>query len=271
MMEPEFLLCGWQLEGTYPFAATLLLGGYAGSIRQSCIRCTKIEILGMSPKAVSRMFEKSSLRMENEPMDNESSVELEADRIAVQNLENNDSDMDHSDDEDEVGQYFQKSTSNPTAQRFFLKNTETDLNTAIGHGIAFEVSPPLVHFSGFEIGKQFRHVVRVINTAIKNQRMSIIPPSTQYFSVECEKKGMMAAGMSQAITVVFKPTEYKYYYDCIRIKAENQDLLIPLHGYPIMNEIDFPKNLSFGSVPLCEPAVKVICMMMFISQYDELM
>ncbi len=64
--------------------------------------------------------------------------------------------------------------------------------------------------------------------------------------------------MSQKILVKFKPTEYKYYYGCIRIHSNADDLLIPIHAYPVMNKINFPRNLAFGKVPLCEPITKVI-------------
>ena len=60
------------------------------------------------------------------------------------------------------------------------------------------------------------------------------------------------------ISVKFHPVAYTYYYDCIRIRAENQNLVIPLHGYPVINNIEFPSNIQFGNSPLCEPATKVI-------------
>jgi hypothetical protein len=63
--------------------------------------------------------------------------------------------------------------------------------------------------------------------------------------------------MSQEIKIAFTASEYKYYYDSIRIHTEGQDLLIPLHGYPLLNRVEFPTLISFGNRPLCEPAKKV--------------
>ena len=34
------------------------------------------------------------------------------------------------------------------------------------------------------------------------------------------KKGLLAAGMSDEITIEFFPQQYRYYYDCIRIHSE---------------------------------------------------
>jgi hypothetical protein len=69
--------------------------------------------------------------------------------------------------------------------------------------------------------------------------------------------GSLAAGLSQKVVVIFKPSEYKYFYDCIRIQGKDDDLLIPIHAYPISNVVEFPRTVGFGSVPLCEPASKV--------------
>jgi hypothetical protein len=63
--------------------------------------------------------------------------------------------------------------------------------------------------------------------------------------------------MAQKIVIKFRPLEYKYHYDCIRIHTEGQDLLIPIHGYPVINKVNFPTQISFGNAPLCEPAERV--------------
>eukprot|EP00605_Chrysophyceae_sp_TOSAG23-4_P001987 GSChrysophyteH1.ASY1.ANO1.2201.1 assembled CDS len=65
--------------------------------------------------------------------------------------------------------------------------------------------------------------------------------------------------MAQKITVRFLPTEYKYYHDYVRIQTDGKlFILVPLHAYPVLNKLDFPRELRFGSVPLCEPKKKVI-------------
>ena len=64
--------------------------------------------------------------------------------------------------------------------------------------------------------------------------------------------------MSAKINVTFFPKEFVYYYDCIRIRLEGQILVIPLHAYPVVNKINFPKVISFGDSPLCEPVSKVL-------------
>ena len=63
--------------------------------------------------------------------------------------------------------------------------------------------------------------------------------------------------MSQDVTVIVAPTEYKYHYDCIRIKCEGQSYIVPLHGYPVINKIEFPRVIKFKDAPLCETVVRV--------------
>ena len=58
--------------------------------------------------------------------------------------------------------------------------------------------------------------------------------------------------MAQQVTVTFNPTEYKYHYDCIRIKSEDQTYIVPFHGYPVINKVDFPRIIKFSDAPLCE-------------------
>ncbi|CAB3977419.1 Hypothetical predicted protein [Paramuricea clavata] len=61
------------------------------------------------------------------------------------------------------------------------------------------------------------------------------------------------------IAVEFTPTEWRYYYDCIRIHCQsNENLIVPLHGYPALNLSDFPRKLDFGRVAVGESEMKNI-------------
>ena len=67
----------------------------------------------------------------------------------------------------------------------------------------------------------------------------------------------MAPGMAMKITITFLPRDYTYYYDSIRIRTEHQNLVIPIHAYPVINKVDFPRILAFGVTPICETVHKV--------------
>jgi hypothetical protein len=49
----------------------------------------------------------------------------------------------------------------------------------------------------------------VINRAPVSQRISILPPEEPGFSIKTNKKGSIASGMFETITVVFRSNEHK--------------------------------------------------------------
>lgn len=128
----------------------------------------------------------------------------------------------------------------------------------IGKSKFFTATPAVVHFGGLIVGKTHEHVVNIVNTSSNAQRMYVYNPSDPAFKSEYVKQGSLAPGMSQKITIKFRPTEYKYYHDFLRIQTDGETILIPLHAYPVLNKLDFPRSCSFGFVPLCEPRKKVI-------------
>ena len=133
----------------------------------------------------------------------------------------------------------------------------TDTHTVIGRGIEFEANPSICHFTGFVVGRQFVQEITIINISSSSKRLEILPLNSPAYKLEYELFGTIAPGLCQKIRVIFSPQEYKYYYDCIRIRGKAQELLIPLHAYPVLNKINFPSELSFGVSPLCEPSSKV--------------
>jgi hypothetical protein len=115
-----------------------------------------------------------------------------------------------------------------------------------------ETRPHVLHFGGFQIHKEHSQVLRVINISPSSLRLAIIGPSTPNFSFSLDKKGLLAPGMSEDITVTFTPHEWRYYYDTIKIfcgeLAEN--LVVPIHAYPSANDITLPRIIDFGKVAI---------------------
>lgn len=73
-----------------------------------------------------------------------------------------------------------------------------------------------------------------------------------------EQEGLIPPGLSEEIEIEFRPTEWRYYYDCIRIHTEDGNMLIPIHAYPTLNEVNFPKRIDFGRCDLSESMKKVV-------------
>ena len=68
---------------------------------------------------------------------------------------------------------------------------------------------------------------------------------------------MVAPGMAEIIHVDFVATEWRYHYDAIRVFSDGDaPLLVPMHAYPVMNEVALPSKLDFGHCPLGEPTTR---------------
>jgi len=97
--------------------------------------------------------------------------------------------------------------------------------------------------------------IRLINTSDRAHRVHILPPSTKVFSIKMKKKGNLAPGMHQNIFIHFKPKEHKYYYDSLRVHTESQNLVIPIHAFPVISrehKTIFPRLIDFGTIEIGE-------------------
>ncbi|XP_077978067.1 cilia- and flagella-associated protein 221-like [Glandiceps talaboti] len=137
------------------------------------------------------------------------------------------------------------------------------LDTKIFHKVnqndLVQARPGVVHFSGYELGNLHKQTMRVANISSECLQMHIIPPSTAYFRVKYKKPDRLVPGMTMDIVVEFVPDEWRYYYDCIRVHCkEDENLLIPIHAYPVMNTADFPEIVHFPPTPVSHTSSKVI-------------
>jgi len=141
---------------------------------------------------------------------------------------------------------------------------------------SFAVRPPVMHFGGFELGKTHTQTFVVTNTGATSRRLVVIDPTTEHFRVVRDgvgdrdakktstrrKYGKLAPGASEAITVAFTPMDgVRYYYDCCRVHAEAvPGLVLPVHAYPVMNEVTFPRAIDFGACVVGETRTRKVTM-----------
>ena len=102
----------------------------------------------------------------------------------------------------------------------------------------------MVHFGGYKVGQTLRQKVKIVNKSGSSQRMHLLMPDTGAFSAKVVKRGIVAPGMSEVVTISFVPEEWKYYYDSIRIHCDAGNLVVPIHAYPTVNEVKFPRILG---------------------------
>jgi hypothetical protein len=59
--------------------------------------------------------------------------------------------------------------------------------------------------------------------------------------------------------VVFEPHEWRYHYDCVRLHTGGEgNLLVPIHAYPVMNTVIFPRRLDMGYCPLAHTTRRTV-------------
>ena len=122
------------------------------------------------------------------------------------------------------------------------------VGSTITHGLQAE--PAVLHFAGIASGERIDMTVRLVNVSGDPLRMHIHPPATPFFSMRCNKKGRVMPGTAQDVTISCRPTDLRYYSDCIRVHCDRGNLIVPIHAYPGVSAINIPKRVDFGFVPL---------------------
>ncbi|XP_046335996.1 cilia- and flagella-associated protein 221-like isoform X2 [Haliotis rufescens] len=128
---------------------------------------------------------------------------------------------------------------------------ETKIYSKVGKNAAIHTRPSNIHFDGFELQKKQTRSFKIVNASSDVLRMHIIPPQSKYFYIKYKKLERMVPGLTLDCTVEFTPDEWRYYYDCIRINCPGEEnLVVPIHAYPVMSTKDFPHHFSFSPVPV---------------------
>ncbi|BFZ01996.1 hypothetical protein BsWGS_05035 [Bradybaena similaris] len=126
---------------------------------------------------------------------------------------------------------------------------ETKTFATLGCNVFLHSKPSVIYFEGFQVGEKQIKKLSLQNASFEVLRIHIIPPQTRHFGMKYTKPARLIPGMSIECQVEFTPDEWRYYYDCIRVHCPGEDnLIIPIHGYPVMSTADFPRNYIFKPV-----------------------
>ncbi|XP_064166937.1 cilia- and flagella-associated protein 221 [Anguilla rostrata] len=128
---------------------------------------------------------------------------------------------------------------------------ETKIFAKLQGNDVIQAEPSVIHFGGFELGKDYQRALKLINISSEVVNIHIIPTQTKYFQTKYSKKYRLVPGLSYTVKVHFSPDEWRYFYDCIRIHCKgDENILVPVHAYPVINDLDIPPHVRLPPVPL---------------------
>ncbi|TRZ02507.1 hypothetical protein DNTS_000083 [Danionella cerebrum] len=117
-----------------------------------------------------------------------------------------------------------------------------------------QAEPSELHFRGFEVGKEYKKLLKLVNISSDVLSIHILPPMTQHFQIKYSKKCRLVPGLAYTITVLFRPDGWHYFSDNIRVHGEGEEnLLVPVFAYPCYGTADITLQLTisqFNSKPV---------------------
>ncbi|TKS66233.1 Cilia- and flagella-associated protein 221 [Collichthys lucidus] len=114
-----------------------------------------------------------------------------------------------------------------------------------------QAEPPELYFSGFELEKDYIRILKLINVSSEVMNIHIIPTQTKHFQTSYTKKYRLIPGLAYTLKVKFCPDEWRYFYDCVRVHCQGEEnLLIPVHAYPVTDDLHIPPRIDLSAVPL---------------------
>uniref|UniRef100_F6W5C2 Abnormal spindle-like microcephaly-associated protein ASH domain-containing protein n=1 Tax=Ciona intestinalis TaxID=7719 RepID=F6W5C2_CIOIN len=138
---------------------------------------------------------------------------------------------------------------------------DTKIFNKLSQNSVTKVQPDVVHFSGYKLHKTHKTSIKICNASPQRQNLHIIPPATKYFSIQYTKPDRLVPGFTIEVIINFTADEWRYYYDCIRIHCKGEEnLIVPLHAFPVMDTSKFPRKLVFpqSGIRLGESCRKIL-------------
>ncbi|XP_075871878.1 cilia- and flagella-associated protein 221 isoform X2 [Nelusetta ayraudi] len=122
-----------------------------------------------------------------------------------------------------------------------------------------QTEPAELHFSGFQLQEEYTKTLKLINGSSQVLNIQVIPTQTDHFRTSCSRKCRLVPGLPYTLKVTFQPDEWRYFYDRIRVHCkEEENLIIPVHAYPVITDLHIPSRIDLPAVPLGQSVCHVI-------------
>ena len=122
------------------------------------------------------------------------------------------------------------------------------------------VFPPAITFPSVKPNLLYALTFQYTNTAKRNRRIRILPPSSPHFKLLYEVKGDLASGLTATAEVEFQMTdddkEQESYTDSITVVSENTRVVIPLTALRPSPQITFDSLCNLGFCAVGAPVSK---------------
>lgn len=148
------------------------------------------------------------------------------------------------------------------------------------HYRIFRPVPQSLELGFHVLNTPVRAVVKLMNVSHKAQRLRISAKNSVHWTVGYNKKGMIAAGMSEEVVIVFTPHEFRKYENSFKVVTESESFDVHMCALPksldsvrsntLPNGVQrpttggnrfrsrpiFPKRIDFGECPMNEAIEK---------------
>ena len=143
-----------------------------------------------------------------------------------------------------------------TADCFFVRNHCTLLT--------LHTSPECIEWKHWQAGGEYTRTFVVKNVSKKSQRLKYKLPATKYFSMEFPEPINLSPGMSQTVTITFRPIRIEQYDDFIEFVSiphgagisGGNSFFVPVRAKLPVVSLNVPSSLEFGYCAVKEKIVK---------------
>lgn len=112
-----------------------------------------------------------------------------------------------------------------------------------------EVFPPEIVLRNIEVDQLYEVTLSVRNLSNHVRRIRFVPPKASKFLAEYKTLGAISSGVSISITITFETDSLGHFHDELTIISEELKVVVPLHAFAPMPDLQFDPFMNLGFTP----------------------